>query len=535
MSKSEDFQKELENLVKEKFGSNIQVLSQAFGHNPNPKESPEQPEQNTKPTSNEDILNFDKKPKEVKAYLDQYVINQEEAKKTLSVAICDHYNQVKFFSNLAEEEKKNHPYAKQNVLLLGPTGVGKTYMVKQLAKLIGVPFVKADATKYSETGYMGSNVEDLIKDLVQQADDDIEKAEFGIIYIDEADKLAAQGSRHHGKDVNGRGVQLGLLKMMEETDVDLRAGNDPSAHIQQFMEMQSAGGKLPEKVVNTRNILFILSGAFTGLEKIIDKRLATNSIGFDSLGKSNKKNSDLLGKVTTEDLTEFGLEPEFVGRLPVRVTCKTLSPDDLFHILKNSKESILRQYEVAFEAYGVNVSFTDDALREIASRAYKENTGARSLLTIIESSLRDFKYHLPSTDITKLDVDKTLIEDPKSALDKILAKASDKKLKLTSEIRDFEEKYFERHGIRISFSEDAVDCIFHKLKAHSGNLTDFLDTILVGYEHGLKLILQNIGERELVISSDCITDPRAALEAWVKSSYSKPEIENETGSPSTLH
>ena len=402
-------------------------------------------------------------------------------------------------------------------------------MVKQLAKLIGVPFVKADATKYSETGYMGANVEDLIKDLVQQADGDISEAEFGIVYIDEADKLATQGSKHHGKDVNGRGVQLGLLKMMEDTEIDLRAGNDPSSHMQAFMEMQSSGGKLPDKIISTRNILFILSGAFTGLDEIIGKRLTQQAIGFGSGENKKKTNTDkLLKKVSTEDLTNYGLEPEFVGRLPVRVACNSLSIDNLYHILKDSKGSVLSQYKRAFGAYGINIEFEDDALEEIARQASLENTGARSLMTIIEKTLREYKYHLPSTSIQKFKVTKNLVVNPVDNLATLMKKADQDRAEHEKAIHDFAEQFSEKHSMKIIFSQESVEEIIKKLKYSNRNVHSFLESTLSGYEHGLKLILKNIGEFTITIPPESITDPEKTLENWVKASYRRAGASVET-------
>lgn len=537
-TKPEDIQKEFEKMVKEKFGSNVQVVTQAFEPSSDPidrKDDASKSEQSRKDRKAiHDILSFNKVPQDLKNSLDEFIISQDEAKKALSIAICDHYNQVKYFHSLNEQEKADHIYSKQNVLLLGPTGVGKTYMVKQIAKEIGVPFVKADATKYSETGYMGANVEDLMKDLLQQANGNIGEAEFGIVYIDEADKLATRSSKHHGKDVNGRGVQLSLLKMMEETEVDLRASNDPSSQMQAFMDMQRSGGKLKKKVMNTRHILFILSGAFTDLEEIIEKRVANKSIGFDiSTSNTGKKSTDISRNLATEDLIEYGLEPEFVGRLPIRVSCESLTVDNLFHILKDSKGSILNQYVRAFDAYGIEIEFTDNALREVAKKAHLENTGARSLITILEKALRNFKFYLPSNKISKLTVDENLIRDPDARLQDILSERNTAKDCFSKEIRKFERKFFEDHGIEISFNDKACDEIIEacsKLSHERGasNLHSFLKSKLVGYEYGLKLVQQNSGTQNLILNENCIKDPKRALENWIKESYAS-SLEAATG------
>lgn len=540
LTKPEDIQKEFEKMVKEKFGSGVQVITQAFDGNVEPPTSENKAaksEESTEKDSNllEKIKSFKLLPKELKEKLDEYIISQDEAKKALAIAICDHYNQVRYFESLSEEQRKDHEYAKQNVLLLGPTGVGKTYMVKQIAKEIGVPFVRADATKYSETGYMGANVEDLMKDLLHQAGDDLELAQYGIVYIDEADKLASRNTKHHGKDVNGRGVQLSLLKLMEETDVDLRGGNDPSSQMQAFMDMQRSGGKLAKKVMNTKHILFILSGAFTDLPEIIGKRLNVGNIGFDPSKNRHPKKVALAdaGEVTTEDLIEFGLEPEFIGRLPVKVSCNHLSVEHLYSILKDSKGSILHQYHQAFSSYGISLKFEESALKRIAELAHKENTGARSLMTIIERSLRDFKYHLPSSHVRKLIVTRETIDDPASTLNKLLEDQKVIKSEIKAHVTTFEKKFFEEHGIEIFFDDGAIDRISDLVEDEESEtaVDHFLSKTLQGYEYGLKLVEQNSGQKTMTIGSDCIESPRTALENWIRNSL----LENEKPDPTTTN
>ena len=302
-------------------------------------------------------------------------------------------------------------YAKQNVILVGPTGVGKTYLIKHIAELIKVPFVKADATKFSETGYVGGDVEDLVRELVQKADGDVELAQFGIIYIDEIDKIAAAGNLV-GRDVSGRGVQTTLLKLMEETDVPVRSANDIQSQLQAAFEFQKRGGKAKSETISTRHILFVVSGAFERLKQQVSRRIAQGQIGFNAEPRQVMDN-ELFQHVTTQDFIEYGFEPEFIGRLPVRVVCEELTADDLYKIMKFSEGSILRQYERAFRAYGIEISFEDEALRLIAEEAAKEKTGARGLLTVCEKLFRDFKYHLAGSGLTQLRVSTELVREPK--------------------------------------------------------------------------------------------------------------------------
>ena len=267
-----DLQKEFRELVQEKFGGKVQVMAMDEGMFPDFEDSEEEQESLD---DLESISNFKYKPIELKKYLDRFVIGQDEAKKALSISICDHYNHLK--AEIAETSESTLNYQKQNVLIMGPTGVGKTYLVRLISKLIGVPFVKVDATRFSEVGYMGANVDDIIRDLVQAADGNKELAAKGIVYVDEVDKLASRRD-HTGRDVSGRGVQFGFLRLLENTDVDLNASHDMASQFKTFMSFQKKG-KADKEVVNTKSILFIFSGAFHGLDEIVNTRLNKKSIG----------------------------------------------------------------------------------------------------------------------------------------------------------------------------------------------------------------------------------------------------------------
>lgn len=469
----------------------------------------------------EHILNFHKTPKQIKAHLDRYVIAQEEAKKTLSIAICNHYNQIKYFHSLSDEEKKDYEYAKQNILLIGPTGVGKTYMVRQIAKLVGVPFVKADATKYSETGYMGGNVEDLIKDLVHQAGDDLQKAEHGIIYIDEADKLASSFSHSHStKDISGRGVQLGLLKMLEDSEVDLRSGHDPASQMQALIEMQTSGGRIKQKMVSTRHILFILSGAFTDLESIVSKRLSSHGIGFTRSEPGSREGpSHTLTAVRTEDLVEYGYEPEFVGRLPVRVACHSLSVQHLFKILSTAHGSIINQFRRSFEAYDIQATFHDCALEQIATEAHKEGTGARSLVTILDKALKNFIFELPSSPLRSLQITRELIQNPGEVLQQLLEDEKHHYLPLQQAVEEYERSFFYRHELKLTIAPEAYPYIVSQVGMEDAHVQAFLHERLKVFEYAIKIIAQNENRDHINISRACLEQPIETFERWIKNSF----------------
>jgi ATP-dependent Clp protease ATP-binding subunit ClpX len=407
----ETIQQEFQEMVKKKFGGQVQVLSMDDGF-PGAGFDPgdDLEEETSKKEIQQSIQDFSYKPKDIKKHLDRFVIGQDQAKQALAIAVCDHYNHLRH--ELNTEADSSH-YQKQNVLILGPTGVGKTYLVRLISDLIGVPFVKADATRFSEVGYMGANVDDIIRDLVQVAGGDKELASQGIVYVDEVDKLASRRD-HTGRDVSGRGVQFGFLRLLENSDVDLNASHDMASQFKTFMSFQRKG-KVEKDVVNTKNILFIFSGAFHGLEEIINKRVEHKSIGLHSTSKGLEMD-EALKKVESKDLVNFGFEHEFIGRLPIRVSCESLSPQDLYQILTSSEHSIIKQYKESFAHYGIQLSFTDKALKMISERAYEQKTGARGLVAVIESLLRPFKFEMPSTGVKVLEVNEELVNNPMGAL-----------------------------------------------------------------------------------------------------------------------
>src|SRR5437867_4209479 len=503
----EEFQRQLSEFVRHHFQS---------GRGPSPaNEATGGPESKESQAPREHFA-FDYKPRDIKGHLDRFVIKQDEAKKVLSVALCDHYHHVR----LAQEGKESPNYAKQNIILIGPTGVGKTYLIRSAAELIGVPFVKADATKFSETGYVGGDVEDMVRDLVRLAEGDVTRAQYGIIYIDEIDKIAA-ASNQTGRDVSGRGVQTNLLKLMEETEVPARSPNDIAGQIQAMMDFTQRGRNSPS-TINTKHILFIVSGAFGGLEKIVRQRLREATIGFGAKDRPLESTEEVLAHGQTRDFIEFGFEPEFIGRLPVRVVCHSLKVDDLFLILKNSEGSIIRQYEQDFAAYGIEVLFADEGLRRIAERAGEEQTGARALMTVCERVFRDIKFELPSTNVKRFVVTGQLVDDPAAELQKILADPQQEELQVALEfVEEFARRFQENHGIQLRFTEAAAEALVNEALQKGQSVRELCAKRFKDFHFGLKLIAQNSGQQEFVIDTDAVELPDKVLSDWVVASYRK--------------
>ncbi len=460
-------------------------------------------------------LEFDYKPSEIKDYLDRYVIQQDDAKKVLATAICDHYHHIQG----CRDQQDCRDYKKQNIILIGPTGVGKTYLVQNIARRIGVPFVKADATKYSETGYVGGDVEDLVRELVHQADGDIGLAQYGIVYLDEVDKIATP-QNVLGRDVSGHGVQRGLLKLMEETEVPLRAPTDVASQMQAFIEYQSKG-KVKKETISTKHVLFIVSGAFTGLTEIIKKRIGSKQIGFMGERTSAEQEHFLFSKVRSSDFLDYGFEAEFIGRLPVVIHCNPLSVDDLFKILKFSEGSLLKQYKKDFLAYGIDAYFTDEGMQAIAKKAEREQTGARGLMTVCEKTFRDFKYELPDhPDISHLVVTDNLVADPEGSLKALLEQPQMfRERVIRFQIQRFEEDFEKEHGIPIEFTPEASELLSRKATEASENILDYCKQLFSSYEHGLKLLEKAPHKNRLVVDPQGVENPGTALESWIRQTY----------------
>jgi ATP-dependent Clp protease ATP-binding subunit ClpX len=510
----EELKAKITEFMKSNFGDRVSV---ATFTQPEPAEAPT----DEKPVeSDSDEFEFNFLPRDIKAHLDRFVIKQDEAKKVLSIAVCDHYNHAKFLRQLEKENPKRAEeteYAKQNVILVGPTGVGKTYLIKHIADLIKVPFVKADATKFSETGYVGGDVEDLVRELVHKANGDVNLAQFGIIYIDEIDKIASTGNLI-GRDVSGRGVQTTLLKLMEETEVPVRSMNDIQAQLQAAFEFQKRG-KAKRETINTRHILFVVSGAFEKLKEQVARRVRQGRIGF-SAQPVQVMDNELFQYVTTHDFVEYGFEPEFIGRLPVRVVCEDLDADDLFKIMKFSEGSLLRQYERAFRAYGIEISFEDEALRLIAEEASKEKTGARGLLTVFEKLFRDYKYYLAGSGLSQMRVTVDLVREPKRVLERLMAEGQRQEaVTLEGGARQFADKFKAEHGIEIVFDEAAVRRLLQRAQRERMKMEELCAHLFKDFQFGLSLISKNTGQRKFVLDAAAVDAPDKFLSELVVQSY----------------
>ena len=569
----QEIEKEISEFLSKKFKNNVKVISPVVLPQEltldNGKESPQKGKK----------INFDLLPEDLITYLDQYIVKQDMAKAILATKICTHFNRIKRAEDSPDDFNEMVGSIKNNVLMIGPTGVGKTYIIKLIAKKIGVPFVKGDATKFSETGYVGGDVDDLIRDLVHEADDDIELAQHGIVYIDEIDKIASSRNLI-GADVSRTGVQRALLKPMEETEIDLKVPHDPISMIQEIENFRKTGKK-EKRTVNTKNILFIMSGAFNDVTQIIKKRIMDQGIGFGANITSPKEDIDLLKHVKSEDLIKYGFESEFVGRLPVTAVFENLTEDDLFEILKNPNNPIILSKKLDFDAYGISIKFEDKVLRILAKNAFSENTGARGLVSAIERKTLLFEKKLPSKGIKKFPVTAAVIENPEESLETLIASPDEKKIdesfkklsdvekefikdylksnsnnlsekysltmtpsridvvadyytryimdtgsvikKIKSfydEIKKIELYFFKTHDINIVLEEDAIDYIIEQFVTSEIHLDAFYKQLTKDFELGLKLVREKTGKNRFYVTRKALLDPESFISELIKDELS---------------
>ena len=506
-----------------------------------------------------EIEEFSLTPLELEEYLDRYVIGQKDAKALICTKICTHFHKIRHYY-LCAKRFPELEFVKNNILMIGPTGVGKTFIIKLISKKLGVPFVKGDATKFSETGYVGGDIEDLIRELYWEANEDLDKAHFGMIFLDEIDKIASSGESI-GPDISRTGVQRALLKPLEETKVEIKfpqegMGGDPE-------------GGFPRKrkrmFLNTRFVLFVAGGAFQGLEEIIKKRLKKSKLGFIAEVESEKEiKLNYMKFVIPEDLVNYGFEREFIGRFPVVAIFDPLTEEELFAILANPNSVIVLNKKRDFKVYGIDLVFTDEALKSIASKAYKHRTGARALVSVLEKALTPFERVLPSKGLEYLAVTKELIEDPEGYLASILNTSGDylyeaylravkeeaerfnkwlkeefqkgkdkfeltpKKAELIFEIykskeieawkaveelkflwhqvKNYEKVFEHRTGIKVCFTENAIDEIIEAVLRKNWGVFAYCEKVMSRLEYRLKYLVDE-KSRILYITPQMLKKP----------------------------
>lgn len=574
-----ELEKELSEFLAKKFGGSVKLTTPIVLPQTEDSDTAEQPVRKTSE------VHFDLKPEELVSYLDQYIIKQENAKAILATKICTHFNRIRFQQTSPDTVSDMVGSIKNNILMLGPTGVGKTYMIRLIAHKIGVPFVKGDATKFSETGYVGGDVEDLVRDLVREADGDIERAQYGIIYIDEIDKIAS-AQNLIGADVSRTGVQRALLKPMEETDVDMKVPHDPISMLQEIERFRKTGHR-DRSTVNTKNILFIMSGAFSGLDKIIKKRLSDQAIGFGATFTKPQAEADILSRVKSEDLIAFGFESEFVGRLPVRAVFEHLTEEDLYTILANPNNPIILGKKLDFAAYGIAVKFGNGALRLLARQAFEENTGARGLVSAVERALLSFEKRLPSTKVRRFAVPAAVIEhshqwlarlesqpddpDMQAAFEEIRAEEKEALIRYVStsqnhlsekfslpltparveliadyyvahntdingvfdkfthfyeQVKTIEMQFLKKHGINIVFEEEAIDSIIARWRDAAVNLDAIYQQLSTDLEYGLKLVREKTGRNRFFLTRMALDAPEAFIRQLLKEAQTTSSTPN---------
>jgi ATP-dependent Clp protease ATP-binding subunit ClpX len=582
-----EIEREINEFLANKYGKRIRVMGTQIGPWPGVDETGAGQTIETEETA--PAIRFDMKPAELHEYLDRFVIRQDAAKEILATKICTHFNRIRYFQERGDtKDREGIGRIKSNIVLIGPTGVGKTYLIKLIARKLGVPFVKGDATKFSETGYVGGDVEDLVRDLVQEADGDIDRAKYGIIYIDEIDKIAS-ARNIIGLDVSRTGVQRNLLKPMEETEVDLKVAHDPVSLMEAAAHFQKTGKRL-KRTINTRDILFIVSGAFNELEDIVSKRMSRTGLGFGAKLKEKEDRSQVLREVKSEDLIEYGFESEFVGRLPVIAILDDLDESDLYQILKNRYSSVVTAKKQDFKSYEIDIRFTDSALRRIAAKAHQEKTGARALVSVMEKLLVTYERVLPSTYVPRFTVTDELVDDPRGFIQHILhdethpsrgdvfdavdaaeraellndleSRAEEFKktygralsglaleavadaairqafspetmyeryLHVEEEIQTFEREFEALYGVKIRFGQEALHQLARLALNGAEEALILCRKIFQNYHHGLKLVMERSGHREFVIPAEAIDNPERYLNEMIQKTYSRQGSNSKEG------
>lgn len=565
----EQLEKEIGNFLSKRFGDRVKFVSPVvMAREVDPNES----NRSHRPAGD---IHFDSKPEELIAYLDRYIIRQDRAKAILATKICTHFNRIRLQRQDRGQTDDMVGRIKNNVLMIGPTGVGKTYMIRLIARKLGVPFVKGDATKFSETGYVGGDVEDLVRDLVREAEDDIARAECGIIYIDEIDKIAS--SRNFvGADVSRTGVQRALLKPLEETEVELKVPHDPISMMQEIEHFRKTGSR-EKRTINTRNILFIVSGAFSGLSDIVKKRLNRQRIGFSAPIASADEDAHILAHLQSEDLIEYGFESEFIGRLPVRAVFDPLGTNDLYEILKNPNNPVILGKRLDFAAYGIDIRFDDATLHRLARQAALENTGARGLVSAVEAALLPFETRLPSMGVTCIAITPETLENPQqhlaaladppqaeaeTARHRALMEQQEAALRdyltthrqrfdlkhglvltpgrirlvaacfvrqcldvagaiarvktLCDEVKQMEMTFLKSSDINIVLEQEAVDSIVESLIVGGKTIADVQRELFDDFELGLKLIHEKTGRQRFFIGRSALDAPEAYISEMIR-------------------
>lgn len=565
----EQLEREISTFLTKRFGESVKIVS------PLVMASEVAPSDRRPGQRSDDDVHFDLKPEELIAYLDQYIIKQDRAKAILATKICTHFNRIRLQRQNLGKTDDMVGRIKNNVLMIGPTGVGKTYMIRLIAKKLGVPFVKGDATKFSETGYVGGDVEDLVRDLVREADDDIARAECGIIYIDEIDKIAS--SRNFvGADVSRTGVQRALLKPLEETEVELKVPHDPISMMQEIEHFRKTGSR-EKRTVNTRNILFIVSGAFNGLDDIVKKRLNRNRIGFSAPIATADEDNRILDHLQSEDLIQYGFESEFIGRLPVRAVFDPLESSDLYDILKNPNNPVMLGKRLDFAAYGIDIRFDDATLRQLAQQAALENTGARGLVSAVEAALLPFETRLPSMGVPCIAITPERLRNPRQSLAELadpaqaeaeatrhrklmdqeeealcdyltthrqrfdlkyglvltperirlvaacyvrhcldVAGAISRVKALCDEVKQIETAFLKSSGINIVLEQEAVDAIVESLIVEGRPIADVQRAFFEDFELGLKLIHEKTGRQRFFIGRAALAAPETYVSEMIR-------------------